>query len=228
MKKIIILIIFTLFLTACAVTEPVDKNAEDTAKPLTEENQTAPESKISIADQTQIAAPTQADAEALPEQISVILKTNKGDITIELLPKAAPLAVANFLNLTKVGFYNGIKFHRVIPDFMIQTGDPNSRDNNWADDGAGGPGYSFVDEVSSADQLVRGSVAMANSGPGTNGSQFFIVTAEATPWLNGRHKIFGKVSAGMEVADAISQVPRNSVDHPTEDAAIVEIKILGY
>ncbi len=103
-----------------------------------------------------------------------------------------------------------------MPDFMIQTGDPNSKDNNWSDDGTGGPGYTFADEISPGDQLVKGTVAMANAGPNTNGSQFFIVTAEATPWLNGKHTIFGKVTAGMDVADAIALVEKDAKDHPLQ------------
>ncbi|MEK9165728.1 MAG: peptidylprolyl isomerase [Patescibacteria group bacterium] len=211
MKKLIILIIFTLFLIACAVEEPVLKNSEDAVN-------------ASIT-----APPTQEDIRALPEQASVIIKTNKGDISIELLPKSAPLTVANFLNLTKAGFYNGVKFHRVIPDFMIQTGDPKSKDENWYDDGTGGPGYYFADEVSFDDQLVRGTVAMANAGPNTNGSQFFIVTAEAVPWLNGRHTIFGKIIEGMEVVDAIEQVRTTGEqgqppNHPVKDVVIEEVR----
>jgi len=233
MKKLIILIILTLFLTACAVEEPADKKTEDIVEPAAEENQAAPESKALTVDQTQIAPPTQEQADALPEQQSIIIKTNKGDITIELLPKAAPLAVANFLNLTKAGFYNGIKFHRVIPDFMIQTGDPKSKDENWYDDGTGGPGYYFADEVSSEDQLVLGTVAMANAGSNTNGSQFFIVTAQTVPGLNGRHTIFGKVTEGMEVVKAIEQIRTNGeygrpAYHPVEDMVIEEVKIKDY
>lgn len=218
MKKLIILIVFTLSLTACAVKEPADQILS------VEENQTA------TVDQTQIAPPTQEDADALPEQASVIIKTNKGDITIELLPKSAPLTVVNFLNLARAGFYNNIKFHRVIPNFMIQTGDPKSKDENWYDDGTGGPGYYFADEVSFDDQLARGTVAMANAGPNTNGSQFFIVTAEAVPWLNGRHTIFGKIVEGMEAVDAIEQV-RTTGDqgqppnHPVEDVVVEEAVI---
>lgn len=155
----------------------------------------------------------------------VVLKTTKGDITIELFPQRAPIAVANFLNLAKADFYDGVKFHRVIPDFMIQTGDPNSKDDDWSDDGTGGPGYTFADEVSPTDQLVKGTVAMANSGPNTNGSQFFIITAESTPWLNGKHTIFGRVTEGMDIVDAISKVGRNEQDHPLQDVVIEEVVI---
>lgn len=153
---------------------------------------------------------------------SAILKTNMGDITLELFSKDALNTVANFLKLAREGFYNGTKFHRVIPDFMIQGGDPNSRDDDWSDDGRGGPGYTFEDEINQH-KLVRGSLAMANSGPNTNGSQFFIVTADATPWLDGKHTNFGRVTAGMDVVEKISQVKRNANDHPLEDIEILEI-----
>lgn len=159
------------------------------------------------------------------EQATVVLQTNKGDIALELFSERAPIAVANFLKLARENFYDGVKFHRVIPDFMIQTGDPNSKDNDWSDDGTGGPGYTFADEVSPADQLVKGTVAMANSGPNTNGSQFFIVTAEATPWLNGKHTIFGRVTDGMDVVDAISVADRNAQDHPLEDVVIEDVAV---
>ena len=161
------------------------------------------------------------------QQSLVVLKTNKGDITLELFPQRAPITVANFLKLAQANFYDGVKFHRVMPDFMIQTGDPNSKDDDWSDDGMGGPGYTFADEVTGADQLVKGMVAMANSGPNTNGSQSFIVTAEATPWLNGKHTIFGKVTAGMDVVDAISRVKRNNdqENHPVQDIVIEGVSI---
>jgi len=233
MKKLIILTIFTLILAGCAATETgenIKEPASDNgAVEITEEVSETVEKEESQEQNTEerenqiLQAPTQADVQALPEQVSIILKTNKGDIVIELFPQKAPLAVANFLNLAKADFYDNVKFHRVIPDFMIQTGDPNSKDNNWADDGTGGPGYQFPDEVSADDKIVRGTLAMANSGPNTNGSQFFIVTAEATPWLNGRHTIFGQVSQGMKIVDAISAVERNARDHPIENVIIKEV-----
>lgn len=157
------------------------------------------------------------------ENPRVTLKTNLGDIEIELFSKDAPKTVANFLKLSQAGFYNGTKFHRVIPDFMIQGGDPNSKDDNWSDDGFGGPGYVFEDEINSH-KLVRGTLAMANSGPNTNGSQFFIVTAKATSWLDGKHTVFGRVLKGMDVVAEIENLPRNQVDHPLKDVKIIEIK----
>ena len=126
----------------------------------------------------------------------VTIKTNLGDIKLELFSKDAPVTVGNFIKLSKSGFYKETKFHRVIKDFMIQGGDPNSKDSNWSDDGTGGPGYTFKDEINQH-KLVKGVIAMANAGPNTNGSQFFIVTAQATPWLDGKHTVFGKVIEGM-------------------------------
>ncbi|MDA2922446.1 peptidylprolyl isomerase [Patescibacteria group bacterium AH-259-L07] len=154
-----------------------------------------------------------------------MLKTNFGDITIILYNQDSPFTVNNFLNLAQSGFYDNTKFHRVIKDFMLQGGDPNSRDDNWADDGIGGPGYRFKDEINQH-QLVRGSLAMANAGRNTNGSQFFIVTAEAVPWLDGKHTNFGYVTEGMDVVDAIEGVATNEQDHPTRDVIIESIELL--
>lgn len=134
------------------------------------------------------------------------LQTSHGTIELELFDEDAPKTVANFVELASRGFYDGLTFHRVIPDFMIQGGCPRG-------DGTGGPGYEFEDERS-AHRLVRGAVAMANRGPDTNGSQFFIVTAEECPWLDGKHTVFSRVASGMEVVDAISNLPRDGRDRP--------------
>lgn len=157
------------------------------------------------------------------ENPRVIMETNFGDIELELFRKDAPKTVENFLQLSANGFYGGTKFHRAIPDFMIQGGDPNSKDDNWADDGFGGPGYAFEDEINS-NRVVRGALAMANSGFNTNGSQFFIVTAAAAPWLDGKHTVFGKVIRGMAIVSKIESLPRNQNDHPLEDAVILSIE----
>ncbi|OGG91188.1 hypothetical protein A3H03_02465 [Candidatus Kuenenbacteria bacterium RIFCSPLOWO2_12_FULL_42_13] len=154
-----------------------------------------------------------------------ILKTNFGDITVQLYSDLATTTVISFLKLAKAGFYDGTKFHRIVKDFMIQAGDPNSRDNNWADDGAGGPGYTFNDEINDR-KLVRGSLAMANAGVNTNGSQFFIVTATSTPWLDGLHTNFGQVTKGLEIVGKIQLVKTNENDHPTEDAIIQKIELV--
>jgi len=154
-----------------------------------------------------------------------LLKTNFGDIKVKFYAEDAPLTVNNFMNLAQEGFYNNTKFHRVIEDFMIQGGCPNSKDDDWSDDGKGGPGYRFKDEINDH-KLVKGSLAMANSGPNTNGSQFFIVTADATPHLDGKHTNFGKVIDGMEVVEEIEQVDTNENDHPTTDVVVEGVELL--
>jgi peptidyl-prolyl cis-trans isomerase B (cyclophilin B) len=154
----------------------------------------------------------------------VIIKTNLGDIKLELFTKDAPVTVDNFIKLSESGFYKGTKFHRVIKDFMIQGGDPNSKDSNWSDDGTGGPGYTFKDEINQH-KLVKGVIAMANAGPNTNGSQFFIVTKDATPWLDGKHTVFGKIIEGIDVVDKIENLKINVSDHPIKDATILDIEI---
>ncbi len=152
------------------------------------------------------------------------IQTSFGVITIQLFPDAAPKTVENFIKLAESGFYNGTKFHRVIKDFMIQGGDPNSKDDDWANDGQGGPGYAFEDEFNDH-KVARGVIAMANSGPNTNGSQFFIVTAAATPWLDGKHTVFGRVAGDMEVIDKIESAAVNENDHPLEDVIVERIII---
>ncbi|HYP24492.1 MAG TPA: peptidylprolyl isomerase [Actinomycetota bacterium] len=145
------------------------------------------------------------------------LHTNHGAIEIELFDADAPKTVENFTKLARDGFYDGTIFHRVIPDFMIQGGDPTGT-------GTGGPGYQFDDEQNEH-SVERGMLAMANAGPNTNGSQFFIVTTESAPWLNGKHTVFGRVTSGMNVADAISQVERDARDKPLEDVVIERVEL---
>lgn len=154
----------------------------------------------------------------------IVLQTNKGDIVLEFYKQEAPNTCINFANLAKQGFYNGTKFHRVIKDFMIQGGDPNSRDGSPDTWGRGGPGYKFADEIN-AKPLVRGTLAMANSGPNTNGSQFFIVTADSTPWLDGKHTAFGQVVAGMDVVDAINETAVNSSNQPLDPVIITNVVV---
>lgn len=153
------------------------------------------------------------------KQYSAVIHTSKGDLAIDLFEDASPVTVNNFVQLAQTGYYDGVIFHRVIEDFMIQTGDQTGT-------GAGNPGYSFEDEFNNY-KLVRGSVAMANSGPNTNGSQFFIVTAEATPWLDGKHTNFGRVTSGMAIADEISKVDVDSRDKPLEPITINSIDIIA-
>jgi len=145
------------------------------------------------------------------------LHTNKGAIAVELFDDDAPKTVGNFVKLAGDGFYDGVIFHRVIPDFMIQGGDPTGT-------GSGGPGYQFEDEFNQH-KVIRGALAMANAGPNTNGSQFFIVTADETPWLDGKHTVFGRVTDGMDVVDAISAVDRDARDKPYEDVVIERVEI---
>jgi len=145
------------------------------------------------------------------------LHTSEGSIEIELFPEDAPKTVANFTKLAGEGFYDGLVFHRVIPDFMIQGGCPEGI-------GTGGPGYQFEDEFNDH-KVVKGALAMANSGPNTNGSQFFIVTAEATPWLDGKHTVFGQVTSGQDVADRISHVDRDGRDRPTTPVTLDSVEI---
>jgi peptidyl-prolyl cis-trans isomerase B (cyclophilin B) len=145
------------------------------------------------------------------------LHTNQGDIAVELYDDDAPKTVDNFLSLARKGFYDGVIFHRVIPDFMIQGGDPTGT-------GSGGPGYTFEDEFNEH-PVARGALAMANAGPNTNGSQFFIVTAESCPWLDGKHTVFGRVTDGMDVVDAISTLDADPRDRPREDVVIESVDL---
>ena len=145
------------------------------------------------------------------------LHTNHGAIEIELFPADAPKTVENCEKLARDGFYDGVIFHRVIPDFMIQGGDPTGT-------GTGGPGYTFEDEPNDH-KIERGALAMANAGPDTNGSQFFIVTTDAAPWLDGKHTVFGHVTSGMDVVDAISAVGRDGRDKPHDDVVMERVEL---
>jgi peptidyl-prolyl cis-trans isomerase B (cyclophilin B) len=145
------------------------------------------------------------------------MRTTKGTIELDLFDDAAPTTVGNFVKLSRDGFYDGVVFHRVIEDFMIQGGDPTGT-------GSGGPGYQFGDEIN-PNLVERGALAMANAGPNTNGSQFFIVTADACPWLDGKHTVFGRVTSGMDVVDEISRLPKDSRDRPLDDVRIESLEI---
>src|SRR5579884_2548167 len=145
------------------------------------------------------------------------MNTSHGTIALELFDEDAPNTVANFRKLAGDHFYDGLIFHRVIPDFMIQAGCPQGT-------GTGGPGYTFEDEIN-AHKIVRGSLAMANAGPNTNGSQFFIVTADSAPWLDGKHTVFGRVAGGMEVVDAIESLPTDGRDRPLDPPTIESIEL---
>jgi peptidyl-prolyl cis-trans isomerase B (cyclophilin B) len=136
---------------------------------------------------------------------------------VELFDDDAPKTVGNFRKLAGDGFYDGVIFHRVIKDFMIQGGDPTGT-------GTGGPGYTFEDEINDH-KIVRGALAMANAGPGTNGSQFFIVTTDAAPWLDGKHTVFGQVTSGMDAVDSIEGAPTGARDKPVDDALIERVEL---
>ena len=140
------------------------------------------------------------------------LQPSAGEIVIELFDDDAPKTVENFKTLGQDGFYDGLIFHRVIKDFMIQGGCPQGT-------GTGGPGYTFEDEINDH-KIVRGTLAMANAGPDTNGSQFFLVTTDACPWLDGKHTVFGQVVEGMDVLDAIEAAETDPRDRPVEDVRI--------
>lgn len=191
----------TLFLSACGTTSTETSNNNNNNM-----NRTLP-----------------GQTDLLADYSSAVIKTSKGDITVEFYEES-PVTVNNFLNLAQSGFYDGTKFHRVISDFMIQGGDPNTKTDAVATYGTGGPDYRFGDEFNNY-KLLAGSLAMANGGPNTNGSQFFIVTADATPWLDGKHTNFGRVISGMEVVKSIEAVETNASDLPLEDITIDSIEL---
>ena len=242
MRQLILLIILTLTLTACSNSQVV---YDESSAPKTMDNfseadiigrMTAIKNglKPNIKPTGKTAAPADAAQQApdtgqkqlenlAAEFDSAIIKTNFGDITVKFYAAESPITVNNFLNLAKANFYNGVKFHRVMKDFMIQGGDPNSKDDDWSNDGRGGPGYQFQDEFNQH-KLVKGSLAMANSGPNTNGSQFFIVTAAAAAWLDGKHTNFGYVTGGLDIAEKIEKVAVNANDHPTTDVVINSVE----
>ena len=146
------------------------------------------------------------------------LHTSEGAVTVELFDEDAPKTVANFKELASQGFYDGVIFHRVIKDFMIQGGDPTGT-------GRGGPGYTFEDEINQH-KVERGALAMANAGPDTNGSQFFIVTTNAAPWLDGKHTVFGRVTEGMDVVDRIESTKTGPGDRPVDDIRIESVELI--
>jgi cyclophilin family peptidyl-prolyl cis-trans isomerase len=145
------------------------------------------------------------------------IHTNAGPIAVEFFDEDAPKTVENFRKLSEDGFYDGLIFHRVIQDFMIQGGCPEGT-------GTGGPGYTFEDEFNDH-KVVRGALAMANAGPNTNGSQFFIVTTAEAPWLDGKHTVFGRVTDGMDAVDAIEATPTGAGDRPVEPQVIERVEL---
>ncbi len=215
MKKLISALLFALILAGCGSAQKTyyygDGNGASTP-----EKPAAPET-------TSMTVPDQINQELAKQYSGASLVTNYGTIEIEFYPES-PVTVSNFLTLAEKGFYDGTLFHRVIKDFMIQGGDPNSKEADWTTHGMGGPGYKFGDEFNDH-KLVRGSLAMANAGPNTNGSQFFIVTADSTPWLDGVHTNFGRVTDGMDVVEKIEAVAVNENDHPVKDVKIEKIEL---
>ena len=148
---------------------------------------------------------------------TLTMQTTEGPIVFELFDEDAPKTVENFRKLASEGYYDGLTFHRIIKDFMIQGGCPQGT-------GTGGPGYTFEDEINQH-KIVRGALAMANAGPNTNGSQFFIVTTAAAPWLDGKHTVFGQVTEGLDVVDKIEGVATDGSDRPIEPVGIATIEL---
>lgn len=167
----------------------------------------------------------QATGDSPVKTVTAIMSTTAGDIVLELHPLEAPNTVRNFTTLAQNGFYDGTKFHRVIPDFMIQGGDPLSKDDTMKERwGTGGPGYTFEDEIHANNNNAVGTISMANAGPNTNGSQFFINVAD-NDFLNEKHTVFGKVTAGMDVVQKIVGAETEGPDRPVDPVAITSIII---
>ena len=223
MKQLLIIASTIILLTGCAHSDKQILTKEKTTARTDGYTQVT----IPSSDETILNTQPMTESKEFGNVITVVMKTSMGDITLELFADKAPKTVANFITLAQKDFYDGILFHRVIPDFMIQAGDPNTKTEpkKWEIHGTGGPGYKFDDEFNTV-PLVQGSLAMANAGPNTNGSQFFIVTADATPWLDGRHTNFGRVVDGMDVVLAIQNVEANGNDHPLKDVVIEDIEVV--
>lgn len=213
-KKISAALLFVLILAGCSHTQTTYKYGNDTGDELN------PQINAEI---NAMTVPTQINQALVNEYSGAVLVTSLGRIEVEFYADS-PVTVSNFLTLAQKGFYDGTSFHRVIKDFMIQGGDPNSKTADRSTHGMGGPGYQFGDEFNSH-SLVKGSLAMANSGPNTNGSQFFIVTAESTPWLDGVHTNFGQVIVGMDIVEKIQNVATEANDHPVKDVLIEKVEL---
>lgn len=251
MKKVLFflsLALVSLTLSACssaqnnqaAQTEAVDQNlAAGSLATITNNNNSnivTPESLTASSTPENSAASSSPAVTANPmrtldnqkdlaaEYSQAVIKTSLGSLTVKFYADESPRTVNNFMNLAQSGFYNGTKFHRIIKDFMIQGGDPNSKGDNTNIYGTGGPGYQFADEFNSH-KLVAGSLAMANSGPNTNGSQFFIVTTAETPWLDGHHTNFGYVSEGMDTVKKIEAAQTGARDIPVTAVTIDSIEL---
>jgi len=241
MKKI--LLVFAIIAIAFSVSACTNKIAPTSEELVLDESY----EKFNLADDLPMSAPDSGTNQNIASEIPVqnittmstpdkqedltkkysqaIIKTSLGDITVKFYAAESPMTVNNFLNLAQAGFYNGTKFHRVIKDFMIQGGDPLSKESNASIWGTGGPGYQFKDEFNTH-KLVLGSLAMANAGPGTNGSQFFIVTLPETPWLDGKHTNFGEVVSGLDIVKKIEATPTGAGDRPLQDVVINSIELI--
>ncbi|HPY08336.1 MAG: peptidylprolyl isomerase [Patescibacteria group bacterium] len=226
MKKIFYILSIILvagLLTACTnnaqPTSPTSSLGENTNLELN------PGANLGLQTNEQTTMSIKNQADLTKEYSQAVINTSLGKITVKFYTEESPVTVNNFLNLAQAGFYNNTKFHRVIKDFMIQGGDPNSKEVDTRLYGIGGPGYKFADEINNH-KLVAGSLAMANSGPNTNGSQFFIVTAPETPWLDGMHTNFGEVVSGMDVVHQIENVQTGERDIPTTPVVINSIQLL--
>jgi len=205
MKKILLLSMLLIVLSGCLVCpEPTM---------IDQENNRCCDDK----DNNHVCDTTITEGETTMKNPTVTIETSLGIIKAELFQDKAPLTVKNFMDLANKGYYNGLKFHRVIPDFMIQTGDPKG-------DGTGGPGYTIKDEFGPGLKHSAGTLSMANAGPNTGGSQFFI-TEIATPWLDGKHAIFGKVIEGMDIVTEIANIERDDMDAPLEDVVMEKVTI---
>jgi len=254
MKKAVLLIGLLFFITACTNSNSLKMNEKNAPPNINSYNNNEEVNKINSikegatpkvkptgkSSQSNSSNPTQTmqnnqtsqeenkiQLKDLASEFSkAIIKTNFGDITVKFYFADSPLTVNNFLNLAQDGLYDLTRFHRVMDDFMIQGGDPLSKDISKKDYwGTGGPGYKFQDEINNH-KLLKGSLAMANSGPDTNGSQFFIVTKEATSWLDGMHTNFGEVIEGMDVVEKIEAVNTDERDRPLEDVIIERIELI--
>jgi cyclophilin family peptidyl-prolyl cis-trans isomerase len=194
----------------------------DVEIPANDEN-SAPVDDVKIPNAPTPVAPDNQTNPMQPNPV-VVFDTNQGKIEIELFMDVAPITAGNFMKLAQEGYYNGTKFHRVIDGFMIQGGDPNSKGDDASMYGRGGPGYTIKDEFAPGLSNVRGTLSMANAGPNTGGSQFFINLVPNT-FLDGKHAVFGRVVSGMEVADKISLVPRNDRDVPLEPVVVNSVSV---
>ena len=226
MKKIFYILSIILvagLLTACTnnvqPTSPTSSLEENTNLDLN------PGENLGLQTNEQTTMSIKNQVDLTKEYSQAVINTSLGKITVKFYTEESPVTVNNFLNLAQAGFYNNTKFHRVIKDFMIQGGDPNSKEAATRLYGIGGPGYKFADEINNR-KLVAGSLAMANSGTNTNGSQFFIVTAPETPWLDGMHTNFGEVVSGMDVVHQIENVQTGERDIPTTPVVINSIQLL--